>query len=553
MASTAQTATLPFSLETLNQLTPNQKVGGLAAIALAIALLVGTWMWSKNIEYSVLFSNISDRDGGQIVATLQQLNIPYKLSEGGGAILVPATQVHDTRLRLASQGLPKGGLVGFEVMETQKLGASQFLEQVNYQRALEGELARSIQSLQAVQAARVHLAIPKQSAFLRDEQKPTASALLSLYPGRTLEPSQVAGIVHLVASSVPQLTPGNISIIDQNGNLISKNTDVTRENGLDPTQLKYLNDLEQNTIRRIETILEPIVGAGNVRAQVAADVDFSQVEQMAETYTPNPASNTAIRSQQTSETSNAAAGAGAALGVPGALSNQPPVPAIAPLTAPAVAGQSNTSAAGAGAGAEAPQVQNRNATTNYELDKTIRHTRSPFGTLKRLSVAVVVNQKKGAPDKDGKVKSSPLSPAEMQQVNDLVREAMGYNQARGDTVNVANVPFNPTEKEVLPETPIWQNAGLLALVRENVKYLIVAIVALLLWNKMLKPLFQAWTRAAEERRKALELANQEREQEQTAAAPRRKYDAKLADARDLAKQDPKLVANVIKEWVGGNE
>ncbi|KYC29301.1 flagellar basal-body MS-ring and collar protein [Sterolibacterium denitrificans] len=547
MASTAQTATLPFSLETLNQLTPNQKVGGLAAIAFAIALLTGIWMWSKNIEYSVLFSNVSDRDGGQIVATLQQMNVPYKFSEGGGAILVPATRVHDTRLRLASQGLPKGGLVGFEVMETQKLGASQFLEQVNYQRALEGELARSIQTLQAVQAARVHLAIPKQSAFLRDEQKPTASVVLSLYPGRALESAQVAGIVHLVASSVSQLTPNNVSVIDQNGTLVSKNGDPARDNGLDPAQLKYLSDLEQTTTRRIEAILEPIVGAGNVRAQVAADIDFSQVEQMAETYVPNPATNAAIRSQQTSETSNAAAGA--ALGVPGALSNQPPVPAIAPITSPSVAGQSNA----AGAGAESPQVQSRNATINYELDKTIRHTRSSFGAIKRLSVAVVVNHKKSAPDSEGKVKTTPLSAAEMQQVNELVREAMGYNQERGDTLNVANVSFNPVEKETLAEIPLWQNVGLLAMARESVKYVLVAIVALLLWNKMLNPLFRAWTRAAEERRKMLELANQERALEQSASAPRRKYDAKLADARDLAKQDPKVVADVIKGWVSGNE
>lgn len=550
MASPAQTATLPFSLATLNQLTPNQKVGGLAAIAFAIAVLVGTWMWSKNIEYSVLFSNVSDRDGGQIVATLQQMNIPYKFSAGGGAILVPATQVHDTRLRLASQGLPKGGLVGFEVMETQKLGASQFLEQVNYQRALEGELARSIQTLQAVQAARVHLAIPKQTAFLRDEQKPTASVVLSLYPGRALEASQIAGIVHLVSSSVSQLTTSNVSVIDQNGQLISRNNDAPRDNGLDPTQLRYLNDLEQSTIRRIEAILEPIVGAGNVRAQVAADVDFSRTEQIAESYVPNPPNNTAIRSQQTSEVRNAAA-SGAALGVPGALSNQPPVPATAPITSPAVEGQANT--ADPASDYERSQIQNRNATINYELDKTIRHTSGGFGNIRRLSVAVVVNYKKSAPDSEGKVKTTALSAAEMQQVNELVREAMGYNQARGDTLNVANVSFNPVEKEELAEIPLWQNPELLAFARENVKYLLVAIVALLLWSRMIKPLLRAWVKVAEERQRALELANQEKEQENEEDSPRRKYDAKLADARDLAMQDPKMIANVIKAWISDHE
>ena len=544
MAGPAQTATLPLSFETLNQLTPNQKVGGMFAIALAIAILFGTWMWSKNVEYSVLVSNISDRDGGQIVATLQQMNVPYKFSEGGGAILVPAAQVHDTRLRLASQGLPKGGLVGFEVMETQKLGASQFLEQVNYQRALEGELARSIQSLQAVQAARVHLAIPKASAFLRDEQKPTASVIINLYPGRILEAGQIAGIVHLVASSVPELAPANISVIDQNGNLVSQPSNANRDAGLDPTQLKYLRDLEQSTIKRIEAILEPIAGVGNVRAQVAADVDFSQTEQMAETYKPNPTPNTAIRSQQTAESGSATP---SATGIPGALSNQPPVPATAPITTPAVPGAAAT------ANAAQPNNMSRNATTNYELDKTIKHAKGGSGLIKRLSVAVVVNHKKSAPDKEGKVKSAPMSSAEMQQINELVREAMGYNKERGDTLNVANVSFNAGEKEVIPEAPLWKNPELIAMARESVKYIVVAIVALLLWNKMLKPLFQTWMKAAEERRRMLALANEQTELEQGMNTPKREYDAKLAGARDLAKQDPKVGANVIKGWVSGNE
>jgi flagellar M-ring protein FliF len=537
MASAQQTATLPFSFETFTQLSASQKMGALAALAFAIAIITGAWMWSRNVEYSILFSNISERDGGQIIASLQQMNIPYKFSDGAGAIMVPASQVHDARLRLASQGLPKGGLVGFEVMETQKLGASQFLEQINYQRALEGELARSIQSLQAVQAARVHLAIPKSSAFLRDEQKPTASVVLSLYPGRVLEAGQVAGIVHLVSSSVPQLAPTAVSVIDQNGNLISQAADPSRDAGLDPTQLKYLRDLELGTIRRIEAIIEPLVGVGNVRAQAAADVDFTQTEQMAESYKPNPSSESAIRSQQTAETGGALPGA---TGVPGALSNQPPVPATAPLTAPGAASASN---------AAASANISRNATTNYELDKTVKHTKGGIGTIKRLSVAVVVNHKKSAPDNEGKVKSTPLTPAEMQQINDLVREAMGFSKERGDTLNVANVSFNAAEKEAIVETPLWKSPELLAMARESVKYFVAALVAFLLWNKMLKPLFNAWLKAAEEKRKH-ELA---REQALGKNIPQREYDTKLAGARELAKQDPKMVANVIKEWVSGNE
>lgn len=550
MASAEQTASFPFSLESLNRLTPNQKLGGMVAIAFAIAIVAGSWLWSKNIDYSVLFSNVSERDGGQIIASLQQMNIPYKYSEGGGAILVPATHVHDARLKLASQGLPKGGLVGFEVMESQKLGASQFLEQINYQRALEGELARSIQSLQAVQGARVHLAIPKSSAFLRDEQKPTASVILNLHPGRVLEPSQVSGIVHLVSSSVPQLPPSSVSVIDQSGSLISQNTDPLREAGLDPNQLKYVRELESTTSRRIEAIIEPVIGAGNVHAQVAADIDFAQSEQMAELYKPNPSPETAIRSQQTAETGNPLP---AAMGVPGALSNQPPAPATAPITTPAAPG---TPGATQNTGNPAPGASlSRNATTNFELDKTIRHTKGTAGSIKRLSVAVVVNFRKGPPDKDGKAKMLPLSATEIQQINDLVREAMGYNKERGDTLNVANVSFNISDKEVVPDTPIWKNPELLAMGRESWKYLVVVFVAFFLWNKMIKPLFGAWVKAAEEKHQlALELAKEQAAQAAAAEhPPAHGYDSKLAGARELAKQDPKLVANVIKEWVGGNE
>ena len=392
MASTEQATAIPLSLQAFNRLSMSQKLGAMVVVALSVALLAGTWLWSRSIDYSILFSNVSDSDGGAIIASLQQMNVPYKFAEHGSAILVPATQVHETRLKLASQGLPKGGLVGFDILENQKLGTSQFLEQVNYQRALEGELARTIQSLAAVRAARVHLAIPKQSAFLRDEQKPTASVVVYLLPGRTLEAGQISGIVHLISSAVPQLTPENVSVIDGSGNLISQSRDPLRDAGLDPSQLKYEHEVEAGYVKRIESILEPFVGPGNVRAQVTADLDFSQTEQVAESYQPNPAPNTAIRSEQTSETGSAVPGA---IGVPGALTNQPPVPATAPLTTPPVAGAviNGTSQTGG------KQLENfnKNATINYELDKTIKHTKDVPGSIKRLSVAVVVNDKESPP------------------------------------------------------------------------------------------------------------------------------------------------------------
>jgi len=549
MASAEQTFALPFSLEALNSLSPGQKIGAMVSVAFAVALLVGAWMWSKSVDYSVLFSNISERDGGQIIVSLQQMNVPYKFSESGGAILVPASQVHDARLKLASQGLPKGGLVGFEVMETQKLGSSQFLEQVNYQRALEGELARSIQSLKAVQGARVHLAIPKTTAFLRDEQKPSASVVLNLYPGRALESSQVAGIVHLVSSSVPQLTPASISVIDQTGNLISQAQDPLRDAGLDPSQLKYVRELETSYIKRIEAILDPIAGAENVRAQVAADVDFTQTEQMAETFKPNPAQDAAIRSQQSAESGSTSPGA---IGVPGALSNQPPAPATAPITTPAAPG---TPGAGGNAVAGGQPVNStKNATINYELDKTVRHTKGGGGTIKRLSVAVVVNNKK-VTSKEGKNGSAPFSAAEMGQINALVREAMGFRQDRGDSLNVANVSFTITEKEIVPPLPIWKDPDVVSTARESVKFILLPLLAFFVWRKLVRPMIDDMVASHAAAKKLREMEQVE------AAIPKvkemgrtqRAFEAKLAGARDLAKQEPKVVADVIRDWVAEGE
>ncbi|HYA66949.1 MAG TPA: flagellar basal-body MS-ring/collar protein FliF, partial [Burkholderiaceae bacterium] len=292
-----------------------------------IAVVWAAWLWSTSPSYGVLFTNVSDRDGGAIIAQLSQMNIPYRNAEGG-TILVPLEKVHEARLKLASQGLPKGSIVGFELLESQKFGLTQFQEQLNYQRGLEGELARSIQSLAPVAAARVHLALPKASGFLRDKEPPTASVLLQLHPGQALDRAQVAGIVHLVASSVPELNPKNVSVVDQHGDLLANQSDGAV--GLNSSQLDYLAQIESTTIKRIEDILEPIVGRGNVRAQVTADVDFSNVETEDESYKPNQgAEKSAIRSQSTTESTQP--GANGPQGIPGALSNQPPVPATAPI------------------------------------------------------------------------------------------------------------------------------------------------------------------------------------------------------------------------------
>jgi flagellar M-ring protein FliF len=557
--NTASTAVTPLALaqQRLAEMPIQKKMMMAGGIAMAIALLVGLTLWSRAPDYEVLFSNISDKDGGAIVAMLQQQNVPHKFSEGGHAILVPSQFVHDTRLKLAAQGLPRGGSVGFELMENQKLGQSQFSEQVTYQRALEGELSQTIGTLAAVNSARVHLAIPKQSAFLRDDQKPSASVVLGLLGGRTLTPEQVGGIVHLVASSVPQLAPSSVSVLDQNGNLLSNKQEPGDGSALNPTQLKYVHEIEAATIRRIEAMLEPIMGRGNYRVQTAADIDFSHTEQTAETYKPNPTPQAAIRSQQMSESiSNQPAAAG----VPGALANQPPAPATAPVTDPAAPGTP------AAAGQGAPINTRKDSTTNYELDKTVQHVRQPTGQIRRLSVAVLVAQKVEA-DAKGVTKPVPLSEEEMQRINALTREAMGFSEARGDTLNVSAAPFTEVREELV-ETPIWKDPEMTGLAGELVKYLLVAGVAAYLLFGVLRPLVRTLTAPVEQDEEQavrdvtldedgqpigiaggaaaqLELSPEARAQLE--------FENKLGAARTMAKDDPKAIAEVIKHWVSGDE
>ena len=525
-------------------------------IAAVIAVMASIWLWSQQPDYRVLFSNFNDRDGGAIVASLQQMNVPYKFAEGGVAILVPANQVHDARLKLAAQGLPKGGNVGFELMENQKLGVSQFLEQVNFQRALEGELARSIQSLSAVQAARIHLALPKASVFVRDQQKPTASVLLNLHPGRSLDQQQVSAIVHLVASSVPELPLPNVTIVDQNGNLLSDTTKKGGVNELDATQLKYVQELQQNIIKRVESIITPIVGENNVRAEATADVDFSRIEQAAETYRPNQSPEvSSVRSQQTSESINPN---GNPSGVPGALSNQPPAPATAPIIAPA-----STTATAA---TSTPISTRKDSTVNYEVDKTIRYTQQPMGGIKRLSVAVVVNYKRVL-DKSGKPSSRPLTDAEKTQISDLVKEAMGFNKERGDSLNVVNSPFASPEKDLIPELPLWKQPENIQLAKELGKYFLAGIILLYLYLHFLKPMLHKFS-GKPEIPAALPSPTEENEDEDGAIVKLSATETEIALAEDIklldyqknlsiakkmATEDPKVVANVVRKWVNGNE
>lgn len=544
------------AISRFEKLSTQQKMALGVGIAALIALIAGAWMWGQTPDYRVLYSNLSDRDGGAIIESLQQLNIPYKFAEGGGALMIPADQVHEARLKLATQGLPKGGTVGFELMENQKFGITQFAEQVNYQRALEGELARSVQSIGAVASARIHLAIPKPSVFIKEQQKPSASVVLTLRGGRQLDPAQVNAIVHLISSSVPDMSAKNVTIVDQDGNLLSATQDDSGL-GLDSKQVKYVQQIEQGYIKRIEDILTPLLGAENVRAQVTASIDFARTEQTAEIYKPNqnPAQSS-IRSQQTSETLN---GQGlSASGVPGALSNQPPVPATAPLVSPPPSGTGT----GTDTNAKLDNLH-KESTINYEVDRTISHTVLPVGMIKRLSVAVLVNNRK-ITDAKGKVSYKPLSAAEKTQIDDLIKDAVGFDPNRGDSLNVQNAAFNE-DKEVVPEVPFWQRPEVIELAKQLGKYAIIAAVMLIVVFKIIKPAFRPLQpfksdeHASEHAAGAgltegLHAEGTAAEQPPANYAPAiPPYEQNLNIARQIAQQDPKIVASVIKDWVNGNE
>jgi len=521
-------------------------IAGLAAVALALSL------WGSQGDYKVLYANLSDKDGGAIIAQLSQLNIPYKHADGGAAILVPASMVYDARLKLASAGLPKGSVLGFELMDNARFGQTQFQERLTFQRGLEGELTRSITALSAVEAARVHLALPNQNGFFREQQKPSASVMLTLHAGRTLDRAQIAGIVHLVSSSVPELAPGAVSVLDQSGTLLTASPDGPANAGLDAQQLQYVAQVENGYSKRILDILEPVVGRDNLRAQVTAEIDFSQIESTSEEFAPNQGAGNngkpvpaAVRSQQTNESSG---GSGAQpSGVPGATTNQPPVPATAPLTGAAQPLQ--TAQNGAAGGTSSTR---RDAVVNYEVDKTVRVTRNASGTVKRLNTAVVVNHR-ATTDAKGKTTYAPLSPEELEKLTTLVRETVGYDEKRGDSVKVINAPFK-VEKIETPVIPLWKQPEVLDMLRGFAVPAALALVALLVMFGMVRPALKAAMTPPPPPPRLDAVVDDDESLPAPATPPALaapKNDDRLAHARTLAKQNPAVVAAVVRNWVSG--
>ncbi|MEX9251192.1 flagellar basal-body MS-ring/collar protein FliF [Pseudenterobacter timonensis] len=543
------------SAEWINRLRANPKIPLIVAGAAAIAIIVAMVLWAKSPDYRTLYSNLSDQDGGAIVTQLTQMNIPYRFSDNGGALEVPADKVHELRLRLAQQGLPKGGAVGFELLDQEKFGISQFSEQVNYQRALEGELARTIETLGPVKSARVHLAMPKPTLFVREQKSPSASVTVNLEPGRALDEGQISAVTHLVSSAVAGLPPGNVTLVDQSGHLLTQSNTSGRD--LNDAQLKYANDVESRVQRRIEAILGPIVGASNVHAQVSAQIDFSNKEQTEEQYSPNgdPA-QAVMRSRQLNETTQI--GGAYPGGVPGALSNQPAPANAGPITTPPANNQNGQQNAQqqttSTASSSGPRNTSRNETTNYEVDRTIRHTKMNVGDVQRLSVAVVVNYK-SLPDG----KPLPLTADQMKQIEDLTREAMGYSEKRGDTLNVVNSPFTATE-ETGGELPFWQQQAFIDQLMSAGRWLLVLLVAWLLWRKAVRPQLtrrteqakaaQAQMQAVKEENDAVEVRLSKDEQlQQRRANQRMGAEVMSQRIREMSDNDPRVVALVIRQWM----
>ena len=420
-------------------LSTNQRLFmGLGFAGLVLALGVVFSAGKSSQDYRVLFSNVNEGDGAAIITALQQMNVPYQFTEGGGAITVPQGLVYETRLKLAGQGLPKAGNVGFELLENQKFGTSQFVERVNYLRGLEGELARSVSSLGQVKSARVHLAVPKPSAFVREQERPTASVILTLHPGRMLDGPQIAAIARLVSSAVPGMRVQEVSIMDTEGGILGSS--ATRQEGLDPSQLKYTSELEAALNRRVAAILEPLAGKDGFRAQVTVDLDFDERERTSETFGKNSPPDKAIRSQMSIEASGGKSGSG---GVPGSLTNQPQDPAKAPITTEARGeGLRAPGSVDTGASSSDDASSRNEKTVNYEVDRAIERIKSSKGQLRRVSAAVVLDYKYEKGAKANATRTVAYTPQEIQQINALVRDAIGFVQRRGDTVSVANLPFS---------------------------------------------------------------------------------------------------------------
>ncbi|HET6433836.1 flagellar basal-body MS-ring/collar protein FliF [Dyella sp.] len=531
----------------------------LVGVALAVAMGVAVVLWSRGPSFGMLYAGLDQKDAAAITQALQASNTPYTLAGDGTTIMAPQGDLAAIRLRLAGQGLPQGSANSTAMPAADSpFGMSDMAERTRYQQMLENDLGSTIGGLQSVKSARVHLALPKPSAFIRDNRQASASVLVSMFPGRQLDASQVAAIVHLVSSSVPELDPGQVSVVDQQGQLLTGDAPDSAA-AVGDTRLRLATRIENTYAQRIEELLTPLVGAGKVRAQVYADLDFSQTEKATETYDHD---HPALRSEQTASEQRSDGSASGA--VPGALSNQPPNTVSQPTAANPQGGPGKAAGATGSnattAAAVTPTESNSSATRNYELDRTISHVSDPAGRLARLSVAVVVDDKVSGSGKD--VKNVPFTAQELEHLTDLAKNAVGFNAARGDTVSVVNQAFHreTASDDALPAMPFWQRPGMLDLIKQGAGILVALLVAFGLLRPLLKGLSRGPARPATAAAAALPSpmpkvsvrVDDIPEDEPARIGQAMAYEQKINMARRLVSENPKQVAQVVRSWVGDN-
>ncbi|EPO5263186.1 flagellar basal-body MS-ring/collar protein FliF [Providencia rettgeri] len=543
----------------VERIKADPKIPLMIAAAAAVSIIVALLLWLRSPDYRVLLSNLSAKDGGDIVGQLTQMNVPYQIADNGSAILVPADKVHELRLKLAQSGLPKGGNTGFELLDKEQFGISQFSEQINYQRALEGELSRTIESLSPVQSARVHLAIPKPTLFVREQKLPTASVTVGLLPGRMLDEGQISAIVHMVSSSVTGLTASNVIIVDQAGRLLTNNDNS--QQSANSAQIKMTKEMESHLKQRIEDILSPLVGRANIHAQVTAQMDFSKVEQTSEEYKPNQTPDSAaIRSRQNSQSmQNNNGGTG---GVPGALSNQP----VSAPNAPIETNKDNKDGTQTANNRNSVSNSQSDETTNYEVDRKISHTQRQIGVVDRLSVAVIVNYH--SQDGENGPEMKPLPPEMLQQIEALTREAMGFSTARGDSLNITNSLFtNETPVEEVPS--LLESPQFIAQLLDYGKILLIAIIAWFMWRFGIKPQWVKYRKTQQAQADAEvfvatqmktplvvdEVIDEDMDEQTRRRLTRQRVSAEIQSQRirEMAEKDPQIVAMVIRQWLGKSQ
>jgi flagellar M-ring protein FliF len=532
-------------------------VSGAIGVVVLVALLVVMALSLRTSDHKVLFSNLSEKDGATVIAKLDQMGVDYKFADGGGSILVPAGRVYELRMKLSAAGVNKGSINGYELLDgSSSFGQSDGQQRVQLKRALEGELTRTIQSLSQVQAARVMLAMPQQNGFFRDQQKPTASVTVQMHPGRMLEREQIAGIVHLVASSVPELNTKAVSVVDGNGALLWPTDDRNGGQGFDSAQLRYLKDVETSHLKRVMELLEPVVGRENLRATVTAEVDFTQVEATTEEFKPNqgdqPAAVQASRTEESSQADPAKPS-----GVPGAATNQPPAAATASLTGASAPLQ------GAQGGGVAGNNR-REAETKYAVDRTVRMTRGATGTVRRLHAAVVVNHRTTT-DPKGKTTTAPLTDDEIEKLTALVQQGIGFNKERGDSARVINAPFRVEATPPAEAVPFYMKPWVQDLLRAGLAPAALALVALVVVFALIRPALKAAiaTPAPQVSTVGSKLDAVVAGDEKLPGLPgpegaapaldEPKVNAQLEAARTLARENPAAVANIVRGWVNRDQ